>query len=314
MPLDPVIAAIVENVNKGPALSDGTPAESRARLALGRSVLGAGPDMYSVDDHSVPGRGGAIRTRIFKPSEEVEGFIVFLHGGGWVLGSIEDFDTYARALAAYSNCLVVLPDYRLAPEHRFPAGLQDAQDVMQWTADNRGKLGAENAPLIIAGDSAGGNLATVVARHMIGDVDIALQVLYYPVADSNFDTLSYKTHGAGLPLKSRDMEWFFVHYASRNQWTNPDIAPLRSPDLSGMPPAIIVVAEYDVLHDEGVAYGEKLKNAGCAVTQRTGHGLTHGFIRLHNLCEPTLTELQTVAREIRQVCKAAQISSPNNQK
>lgn len=302
MSLDPVIAAIVEKSNESPALSDGTPAESRSRLALGRAGIGSGPDMHSVSDQRVSCRGGAIRTRIFTPSDDVDGIILFLHGGGWVLGAIEDFDTYARALAAYSNCTVVLPDYRLAPENRFPAGLQDAKDVLHWIADNRGALAAENAPLVIAGDSAGGNLATVVARHTIGDIDIALQVLYYPVADCNFETVSYKTHGTGLPLKSRDMEWFFSHYAPRDQWMNSDIAPLRSTDLSGMPPAIIVVAEYDVLHDEGVAYGEKLRNAGCVVTQRTGHGLTHGFIRLHNLCEPTLTELRTVAQEIRQAC------------
>lgn len=305
MPLDPVIAAIVEKTRDAPALSDGTPEASRQLLAAGREALGAGPTMASVHDREIPGRGGAIMTRVFRPEAEVAGIITFFHGGGWVLGTIEDFDAFARTLAASSGCIVVLPDYRLAPEHPFPAGLTDAEDVLRWVADHRPELDGDGLPLIVAGDSAGGNLATIVARKVQDDVPLALQVLYYPVTDSDFSRASYNAHGEGLPLKARDMRWFFNHYAPSEKWTDPDISPLRGPVSDQMPPAVVVLAEYDVLKDEGQAYAEALRTAGLDVTLRECEGLTHGFIRLHNLVPAVQEELARIGREIRHACSQA---------
>lgn len=305
MPLHPVIAALVEKLAEAPALSDGTPVEARARLALTREALGKGPDMAGVEDVAVPGRGGAIRTRIFRPAANPIGIVTFLHGGGWVLGAIEDFDTFARTLAALSGCTVVLPDYRLAPEAPFPAGLEDAEDTMRWVASNRGMLAGEHSPLVIAGDSAGGNFATVIARRMANEVPLVLQLLYYPVTDCDFETESYAAHGVGLPLKKRDMAWFFGHYAPADMWSLQDISPLAADDLSGLPPAVIVTAEYDVLADEGRAYAAKLRESGVWVTERQCEGLTHGFIRLHNFVDTVQAELTHVAQDIRNACEQA---------
>ncbi|KKL57380.1 hypothetical protein LCGC14_2236000 [marine sediment metagenome] len=305
MPLHPVVAALVEKMADAPALSDGTPAESRARLALTRDALGKGPEMAQVEDVMIPARGGAIRTRFFRPVADPLGIVTFLHGGGWVLGTIEDFDTFARTLAAHSGCTVLLPDYRLAPEAPFPAGLEDTEDTLRWVHANRDVLADRNSPLVIAGDSAGANLATVTARRLAGEIPLALQVLYYPVAGSDFETGSYLEHGTGLPLKARDMTWFFNHYAPSNLWTSPDVIPLSASDLSSLPATVVVTAEYDVLADEGRAYAEKLRQAGLVVTERQGAGMTHGFIRLHNLIDTVQAELEIVGRNIRSACEKA---------
>lgn len=299
MPLHPVVATIVERMKVMPAFSECSPSEARAMVAAGRAGIGNGPEMVSVVDVEVEARGGNVRTRVFQPSERPKGVIVFYHGGGWVVGAIEDFDTYARSIAVSADCTVVLPDYRLAPENPFPAGLEDAEDVLIWVASHKAELGvSDDASIIVAGDSAGGNLATVVARRMGKSVRLAAQVLYYPVTDCDFVNDSYREHGTGLPLKASDMEWFFSHYAPRAVWGSPDISPLRSHDLVNMPPAIIVTAEYDVLRDEGKAYAQKLRDAGVVVTERCAEGLTHGFIRLHNICEPAGNELERIGRDI----------------
>lgn len=298
MPLHPVIAAVVEKLQAAPAFSDGTPEDARRMVAAGRAALGDGAEVDSVSDLSIRGRGGDIRARVFRPAETSRGVIVFYHGGGWVVGAIEDFDVYARGLAIASGCTVVLPDYRLAPEHPFPAGLEDAEDVLVWAHANRSAVAGRDVPLVVAGDSAGGNLAAVVTRRMKGKVPIAMQVLYYPVTDSDFSRQSYRDHGEGLPLKTRDMEWFFGHYAPESRWTDPDISPLRASDHSGLPPAVVVMAEYDVLRDEGEAYARRLTDAGVPVTARVLPGMTHGFIRLHNLVEPSQQELERIGREV----------------
>jgi acetyl esterase len=305
MPLHPFIAALVDKMADAPALCEGTPDDSRARLALMRDALGEGPALEKVEDVDIPARGGPVRTRIYRPGGAPKGIVIFLHGGGWVLGAIEDFDTYARSLAELSGCAVVLPDYRLAPEAPFPAGLEDCEDVLRWVAAHRGTLAGPASPLVIAGDSAGGNLATVVARRMRDEAPLALQVLYYPVTGCDFTTRSYRRHGEGLPLKRRDMEWFFGLYAPAESWASEDISPIASRDLSGLPPAIIVTAEYDVLADEGAAYADRLRAAGTPVTARVAQGLTHGFIRLHNLCDPARDELAAVASEIAAACERA---------
>lgn len=299
MPLDPIIAAIVEKMRDAPALSDGTPDQTRALLAAGREALGRGPDMASVRDLEIPGRDGPVRTRIYRPHGEAAGVITFLHGGGWVLGAIEDFDAFARTFAEMTSCVVVLPDYRLAPEYPYPAGLRDSEDVLRWAAKNRRELGADNAPLVIAGDSAGGNLAAVLAGRVHKELELCLQVLFYPVTDCDFTRPSYVAHGDGLPLRSRDMEWFFGHYASREKWTDPSISPLHAEVIDSIAPALVVLAEYDVLRDEGAAYAAKLRDAGVDVTLRECSGFTHGFIRLHNIVPAVRDELAHVGRLVR---------------
>jgi len=309
MKLHPFVAKMVESMANMPAFSDMTPQDARAAMAAGRAALGSGPDLASIRDVSIASRGGPLRARVYVPKGTPRGIVVYLHGGGWVLGSIEDFDTYARSLAAASEAVVVLPEYRLSPEYPYPAALEDTEDTLKWVYERRGNIIKGNSALVVAGDSAGANLATVAARQLAGTIPLALQVLYYPVTDCDFDRPSYRTHGQGLPLKAQDMTWFFKQYSVPESWADPTISPLRSNELDSLPPTILVTAEFDVLADEGRAYAEKLKAAGVQVTSRELAGLTHGFVRLHNLLEPSREELIKVGQEIRDALKSAGCAS-----
>lgn len=302
MTLHPFIAAMIEQLKGRPALSAGSPQDARAMVAAARAVIGQGPAMAEVRELEIPTRAGAIAGRLYRPSDAPTGMLVYFHGGGWVIGALDDYDTLARTLAALSGCAVLLPDYRLAPEHPFPAGLDDAVDAITHAR----ALAGPETPLLVAGDSAGANLATVAARKLRGAVALAGQALVYPVTDSDFDRPSYRAFGAGLPLTRDDMVWFFRHYAPETLWTSPDIAPLRvADDLAGMPPTLVVLAECDVLADEGRAFADALERAGVPVTLRTAEGVTHGFIRLHNLFDVAAREVAALADFATRAAKSA---------
>lgn len=303
MALHPFIAAMLRQMRESgvPALSAGTPEEGRATVARSRAFYGAGPGMRS-DDLQIPGRSGPIRARLLQP-EAPGALTVYLHGGGWVLGAIEDFDTLARTLAARSGGAVLLVDYRLAPEHPFPAGLEDAEDALAWAAADRP---AGDVPLIVAGDSAGANLATVAARRLRDRVPLAAQILVYPVTDAAMDSPSYREESAGMPLTAADMAWFVGHYGAADP-LHPDVSPLRADDLSGLPPALVLTAEHDVLRDEGEAYAARLEQAGTPVTLRRYDGATHGFIRLHNHFETADRAVDDMADAIR-TCTARKLA------
>lgn len=304
MALHPFVANLIETLKGRPAMSDGTPAEARAVMAAGRAFYGTGPDMERVRDLEVPTRSGSIRARLLVPSGAPRGLVVHAHGGGWVIGSIDDFDAFGRTLAHESGCAVLLPEYRLAPEHRFPAALEDVEDTISWAVREMHDLLGARLPLVVAGDSAGGNLVAVAARRLAGRVGIALQALLYPVADCDFTTGSYRAHATGLPLTRRDMEWFLRQYADEALWTSPDISPLRAPALAGVAPAVVVAAQYDVLRDEAEAYAARLRAAGVAATFREARGLAHGFVRLHGHVDTAAAELRTLAGEIAAACDA----------
>lgn len=303
MTLHPFIAAMLEQMKGRPGLSAGTPQQARAMVAASRPVLGEGPALAEVRDLEIPTRGGAIKARLFRPGPSPAGLIVYLHGGGWMIGTLNDYDALARTLAAESGCAVLLPDYRLAPEHPFPAGLEDAEDVLVRAALAGEALIGTSLPLVVAGDSAGGNLATVAALKLRGHVALAAQILIYPVADSDFERPSYHAFGKGLPLTRQDMVWFFHRYAPEHEWTSPRIAPLRADDLTGLPPTLIALAECDVLADEGRAYADALERAGIRVARREAAGVTHGFIRLHNLFDVARDEVKAAAAFARAACR-----------
>ena len=299
MALHPFVAAMLEQIRDLPALSGGTADDARALVAAGRARLGKGPATVAARDLRVAGRSRDIPVRLLTPREDCAGTIVFLHGGGWVVGALDDYDTYARTLADRTGFAVVMVDYRLAPEHPFPAGLEDCEDALAAALERAIPAAPARGPIVVMGDSAGANLATVCCARLDEPSRVALQVLYYPVTDHDFTRASYAAHGTGLPLTARDMAWFFRHYAPEEAWANPAISPLRNPVLSGLPRAVVVMAEYDVLADEGCAYAGRLEQAGVAVTRRVIPGVTHGFIRLHNLLDLSDDELSTVAGEIR---------------
>jgi acetyl esterase/lipase len=269
----------------GPPMWEQTPEEGRAVVAANASLIGAGPEVASVRDVVIPGQAGGIPARLYSPAADAPGVVVYYHGGGWVLGSIDEWDASVRALAVASGCDVLSVDYRLAPEHAFPAAVDDAYDALVWAAG----LLADGRPLVVAGDSAGGNLAAVCALRArdTGGPSLALQVLVYPVTDHDLDRKSYHQYdGTELILNRRDMAWFWEHYAPDPAVrANPYASPLRASDLSGLPPAYIVTAEHDPLRDEVFAYADRLRAARVPVEHRHYGSEIHAFFTFLNLLD-----------------------------
>ena len=268
-----------------PPLWECTPEEGRAGVAANVALIGAGPPVASVRDIVIPGQAGGIPARVYSPVPDAPGVVVYYHGGGWVLGSADQWDASVRALTVASGCDVVSVDYRLAPEHVFPAAVDDAYDALVWAA---GSL-ADGRPLVVAGDSAGGNLAAVSALRArdTGGPSLVFQVLVYPVTDYDLDRKSYHQYdGTEFILNRRDMEWFWDHYApDPAARANPYASPLRASDLSGLPPAYVVTAEHDPLRDEGFAYADRLRAAKVPVEHRHYATQIHAFFTFVNLID-----------------------------
>jgi acetyl esterase len=268
-----------------PPLWECTPEEARAGVAANAELIGPGPAVASVRDIVIPGQAGEIPARVYSPVPNAPGVVVYYHGGGWVVGSVDQWDASVRALTVASGCDVVSVDYRLAPEHVFPAAVDDAYDALVWVA---GSL-ASGRPLVVAGDSAGGNLAAVCALRArdTGGPALALQVLVYPVTDYDLDRKSYHEYdGTEFIVNRRDMAWFWDQYvpdpAAR---ANPYASPLRAADLSGLPPAFVLTAEHDPLRDEGYAYADRLQAAKVPVEHRHYGSQIHGFFTLVNVLD-----------------------------
>jgi acetyl esterase len=243
-----------------------TVAEMRAfGVAMARRFAD-GPEMARVER-----RASAIE---LVPWGEPRGLILFFHGGGWVAGAPAEVETLGRVLADRTGCIVVLAAYRLAPEHRFPAAVDDA-----WAALREAHERAAGLPLVVAGDSAGGNLAAVVAQRSVHDGPaVTLQILIEPVTDADTETASYRDPDNQLIVTRESMLWFFDHYAPDVATrSDPRLAPLRAPSLAGAPPAVVLTAEHDVLRDEGEAYAERLRAAGVDVSHKRFAGQMHGF-------------------------------------
>ena len=235
----------------------------------------------SVRDFRIPGAEEGVPVRVYAP--EGEGpfpVLVYYHGGGWVVGSLDGVDSLCRALTEAADCMVVSVDYRLAPEHPFPAPVEDAHAAFRWVADTVDAVGGDPDRVAVGGDSAGGNLAAAVsllARDRGGPTP-DYQLLVYPATDPDLATDSYAENAEGYFLTRDDMAWFWDHYlASDVDAANPYAAPLLARDLSGLPPATVVTAGFDVLRDEGVAYAERLADAGVDVDHRHYERMIHGF-------------------------------------
>jgi len=291
----------------GPPLWELTPDEGRAEVAASAALIGAGPDVAAVRDIVIPGKAGGIPARVYSPSPDAPGVVVYYHGGGWVIGSVDYWDASCRALAVASGCDVVSVEYRLAPEHVFPAAADDAFDAVTWVASLDGL--AAGRPVVVAGDSAGGNLATVAALRArdAGGPPIALQVLVYPVTDCDLDRRSYHEYvGNELILNRADMVWFWDHYAPDPATrVSQDASPLRADDLSGLPPAYLITAEHDPLRDEGFAYAERLRAARVPVEHRHFGSQIHGFFTFVNLLDDADKAVADAGAAIRTAVEAA---------
>ena len=310
MPLDADTRAYLE------AIADFPPAHTlpvevvRAGMeATAADLFGPVAEVASTEDRAIPGPNGPIRVRIYRPTLPVEAApgtplpaFVFFHGGGWVIGSLDTHDGVCRALCARTPCVVVSVDYRLAPEHRFPAAVEDAWAATVWVWERAGELVIEPGAVAVGGDSAGGNLAAVVAlRARDKGMALRFQLLVYPACDFDAGTPSYEENGTGFGLTKETMEWFGRHYLGPDgDGADHEASPLRAENLSGVAPALVQTAEFDPLRDEGEAYARRLADARVPVRLTRYDGTIHGFLRLPariRLAEEALDEAAGALRK-----------------
>jgi acetyl esterase len=265
------------------------PDESRS-ISKDKSKMlkGRPPALASVVDREIPSSAGGIPVRVYVPgTESFYPVVIYFHGGGWFMGDLDTHDVVCRKLAVASSSIVVAVDYRLAPEHPFPAAVDDAYAAAVWVRGNAESFGGDPSRIAVAGDSAGATLSAVVsllARDRTGPA-LACQVLFYPATDlSKFDTQSQRDFAEGYHLTRRYLEIFRSLYApDPEDWKSPLISPLFAPSLENLPPAVVVTAQFDPLRDEGETYAAKLASAGVPVVQKRYDGIVHGFLTLDRL-------------------------------
>jgi acetyl esterase len=252
-----------------------------ADLADIRAGGGAVEPVFEVTDTTFPGPDGELPVRLYRPSAKRPlGTLVYFFGGGWTLGGIDTSDGVCRALANAAGCLVVTPGYRLAPEHPFPAAVHDCLAAVAWVRDGAGHLGADPARVAVGGDSAGGNLAAVVAQQT-REAPLAAQLLVYPNTCYHADTESLRDNDDRWLFNRHSVDWYWRNYlADPADGRDPRVSPLLAPDLSGLPPALVITAEYDPLRDEGERYAERMRAAGVPVELSRYDGMAHGFFTM----------------------------------
>jgi acetyl esterase len=259
--------------------------KARRSMDVSSQVLGARPaGRLSIHDEVIRVKGGVVRARVYRP-EERSGplpIVVFYHGGGFVLGSLRSHEGECKALALGANAIVVAVDYRLAPEHRFPTAVDDGVAAYLWVAENAAALGGDARRMAVAGDSAGGNIAAVVARDLRHHANKPIfQLLVYPAVDFTRSLPSHRHFSKGFLLTKASIDWFLESYMEgSSDWTHPRASPLLDGDHAGLAPALVLTAGFDSLRDEGKAYADALSAAGVRVEHRCHEGLVHGFFSM----------------------------------
>ena len=291
MPLNPQVKTLLEGFAEagGPEMSDLSPQEAR-ELYRGLIALDQPEAVTRVDDRLVPTLAQEVPVRVYTPAEAVGGdapLLVWLHGGGWVLGDLDTADATARALANRSGAVVVSVHYRRAPEHRSPAALDDCLAALTWAVEEAELLGVDSSRVAVGGDSAGGHLAALLCQRVRDEFgpEIDFQVLVYPVTDLTMSHPSVAENAEGLFLTKKTLAWFVDCYLDDQDAADGAISPLRAESLAGLPPALVITAEYDPLRDEGEAYAGALRAAGVEVEVTRYDGQIHGFVGLASLLD-----------------------------
>lgn len=288
MALDPQVKGLLDAMaeNPGPRIIDLPVSEGREMYRGMAATLDLqGLPIGKVEDRHIPGPAGEIPVRIYTPvaaGSDALPVLVYFHGGGWVIGDLETHDALCRTFANEAGVKVVAVDYRLAPEHVFPAAVDDCYAAVKWVEANGASIGIDVTRIAVAGDSAGGNLAAVVSQIAKAEKgpEISFQLLIYPVTDTDVDTASYKANAEGYFLERDGMIWFFDQYLGKGNRDDPRAAPLKAASLAGLPKAYVVTAGYDPLRDEGRAYADALKAAGVDTVHVNYEGMIHGFFNL----------------------------------
>lgn len=282
MSLDPQAQAMIDLI-ASTGLGDLTPETDPQHVRDLMTALAIPSDVvvHRIEDRTIPGPGGEIPVRLYRPAGDTpKPVVVYYHGGGWVIGNLESHDATCRELANAADVVVVSVDYRLAPEHVFPAAVDDAFAALEWVHEHAPELGADPSRIAVAGDSAGASLAAVVAQ-LARDANgppIVFQLLVYPATDYEFSSPSMIENADGYFLTIAGMRWFYGHYLrSEADGDDPRVSPARAADLSGLPPAFVITAEYDPLRDQGMAYAAALRAAGTPTEATRYEGMFHGF-------------------------------------
>ncbi len=312
VPLDPGIQQMLTMLESlgNPPLASGTPDSAREAFRM-LTVTLRQPEtvvpVAGIEEVQLPGPGGHLQARVYRP--EASGpvpMILFIHGGGFVIGDIDTHDNQCRTVCRDVGAVVLSVGYRVAPEAPFPAAVEDCVAALTWTAAHAGELGGDPDRLAIAGDSAGGNLAAVTAR-LARDADgppLAGQLLIYPGTDFRDDDARYPSRGQnadGYFLTRADMQWFSDHYVGTADPNDPRLSPILAENLAGLPPAVVVTAEYDPLRDEGEAYARALEQAGVPVSLRRYDGLIHGFFDLGALSPAAAGAVRETCEDLRRL-------------
>ena len=268
------------------------------------------PEVAHVQELQASGPHGSIPLRLYRPLGGSGGallpVLVYYHGGGWVIGDLDTHDTLCRELANLSRCAVAAVDYRLAPEHRFPAAVDDCMAATRWVRSHAAELRLDASRLAVGGDSAGGNLAAVVAidARERGDLPIAFQLLIYPATDQHCTLPSHAENGRGYLLTRETVEYFVSHYiADRKQYDDWRASPLRHPDLSNLPPALVLTAGFDPLRDEGASYAQRLTAAGNQASYALFPRQIHGFVPMGKVIDEANTAVALCAAELRRALR-----------
>ena len=305
--LTPRMAGVLERIQRAnrPAFHSLTPQQARLAYAIGAEILDLPrAALVRAEDVQVPGAEGALAARLYTPSLDRLPVLLYFHGGGFTIGNLETHDSMCRQLALRSGVAVLSLDYRLAPEHRFPAAVDDAWAVMRWLPEAAHALGLDGSRLAVGGDSAGGTLAAVCALHARDtEQDLALQLLITPGTAAHADTASHKLFANGFLLDASSIDWFFDHYIDhslRHDWR---FAPIEAPDHCGLAPACVVLAGCDPLVDEGLAYADLLRASGNAVHLELYRGVTHDFIKMGRAIPEALLALDACAGALKEALR-----------
>jgi acetyl esterase len=305
MPLAPALQTFLDSVASVavPPIWE-QPIDQAREGAILFAQVGAGPKdpVARVSDRVVPGPAGDIPVRVYVPkvTNETLPVVAYFHGGGWVFMGIETHDWICRRLANTSGAIVVSVEYRLAPEDPFPAPLDDCHAVTEWLHEHAGDIGGDGSRLAVAGDSAGGNIAAALTlRARAAGPPIVAQVLIYPATDAACDTKSFVENGEGYLLTEEATLWFWSQYLGDTDPADPFASPLRAPDLAGLPPALVITAEYDPLRDEGEAYAARLEEFDVPVEQHRYEGMIHGFLGMRELVPEADDAMHRIAAFLR---------------
>jgi acetyl esterase/lipase len=310
MPLDPQMETILGLIKQSglPEVWQLTPDQAREQYLMRVRKLEVKQSIFRTQDRRIPGPDSEIPIRVYWPREAKSGelfpVLLWLHGGGFVIGNLDTHDSVCRMLAVQGDCMVVSVDYRLAPEFKFPAAVDDSHAVLRWLALHGSEIGVDAKRIAVGGDSAGGNLAAVLAilARDEGYPPIALQLLIYPCTAPEPETASHHKFAEGYVLSRNSIVWFYKHYL-RNQRDSNDFrfAPLQTDDLSKLPPALVLVAGYDPLRDEGIEYAKRLIEAGNRVTLANYEGVTHGFYLMGGAVDAARRAVAQSAAALREV-------------